>query len=385
MGTFKEWDTKFQNRIKMAVIVTSRIFEFNLKRWKEIQGQEQFICGFLESYMKDFVDNQTNQVQFFNSIDPKNKKRQTDIYISRNSDIPSFNAIQEELFQSLQIRNGMKKNIVTEFNEKVIQFTKQELKEMTVNVPKDTDIDLEKGRIIVDTSQVQAGDTPTYGTAKSYMIPQGSSVRTTSLTSSDLTQKSLNQSQSQAQDQTRRASYYTSVQKNHESDVLPNHPKDESLVHKYPQFKKYIENLKKQSLMKLLTMCKEKKADLIEKLKSTDELRDAFIKKVKTSFKNNQEDKKLAEKDVYKSLLDYSRHIRSVKFKIYEFSETVCYAFRRMELREIKGHDKLTGMLNIWYEKYVTAIGNKAEQDGFAVVMDAVKQVINYLFYLEIF
>jgi hypothetical protein len=38
MGTFKEWDTKFQNRIKMAVIVTSRIFEFNLKRWKEIQG-----------------------------------------------------------------------------------------------------------------------------------------------------------------------------------------------------------------------------------------------------------------------------------------------------------------------------------------------------------
>ena len=38
LGTFKEWDTKFQNRIKLATIITSRIYEFNQNRWKEIQG-----------------------------------------------------------------------------------------------------------------------------------------------------------------------------------------------------------------------------------------------------------------------------------------------------------------------------------------------------------
>lgn len=103
LGTFKEWDTKFQNRIKLATIVTSRIYEFNQNRWKEIQGQEKFVIGFLESYIKDFVNNQTGQVSFFNQSagDSKKNDPKIDPGIPRHSDLESFRLMQDELYKSL--------------------------------------------------------------------------------------------------------------------------------------------------------------------------------------------------------------------------------------------------------------------------------------------
>jgi hypothetical protein len=40
---------------------------------------------------------------------------------------------------------------------------KQKLKHMTLEVPSDIEIDTEKGRVRLDTSQIQLGDQPTYG------------------------------------------------------------------------------------------------------------------------------------------------------------------------------------------------------------------------------
>jgi len=46
-----------------------------VKRWNEIKGQELFIFQFLENYFKDFIDSQSNQINFFNEIEPKTSKK----------------------------------------------------------------------------------------------------------------------------------------------------------------------------------------------------------------------------------------------------------------------------------------------------------------------
>lgn len=56
----------------------------------------------------------------------------------------------------------MKKDISLQFFEKVLIPVKQTLKHITLEVPKDLELDMEKGRVRLDTSLIQAGDQPTY-------------------------------------------------------------------------------------------------------------------------------------------------------------------------------------------------------------------------------
>lgn len=108
--------------------------------------------GFLESYFKDYIQSQTSQNQFFISIDPKNKKKPTKYHIPRNSDLQSFSNLQDELFKSLETRHNMKKHVMKEFEEKMITKVQKELKQMSVTVPSYVKIELEKGRVLIDTS-----------------------------------------------------------------------------------------------------------------------------------------------------------------------------------------------------------------------------------------
>ena len=146
------------------------------------------------------------------------------------------------------------------------------------------------------------------------------------------------------------------------------------MTEKYPYLKKFVDGLKVLGIIKLLNLCGRKREELLALLKETTELREAFNERAGNGFKDNK-DHKLAEKDLFKNLLNYSLHIRSIKFKILEFSEVACYTFKRLEVREVSGLCILTETIFKWYNDWVQKMGGQAEHDGLKPFIAQVKKV----------
>ena len=109
------------------------------------------------------------------------------------------------------------------------------------------------------------------------------------------------------------------------------------MVEKYPELQRFVEGLKVLGIIKLMNLCGRKREELLCLLKETPELKQAFNERAGNGFKDNK-DHKLAEKDLYKNLLNYSLHIRRIRFKILEFSEAACYTFKRLEAQIGRAH-----------------------------------------------
>lgn len=259
----------------------------------------------------------------------------------------------------------MKKAISLEFFEKVLIPVKQNLKNITLEVPANVEIDMEKGRVRLDTSLIQVGDQPTYST------PQ----QDHSTTKSRTTVLSAHTQGVDSQAQTRRNTTHQTQILHHPENVAPNIPVA-SLTEKYPYLKQFVEGLKVLGIIKLLNLCGRKREELLSLLKETSELREAFNERAGNGFKDNKE-QKLAEKDLFKNLLNYSMHIRKIKFKILEFSEVACYTFKRLEVREVSGLSILTETILKWYNEWVQKMGGQAEHDGLKPFMKQVDKVKN--------
>lgn len=74
--------------------------------------------------------------------------------------------------------------------------------------------------------------------------------------------------------------------------------------------------------------------------------------------------------------MNYSIHIRKIRYKILEFSEVACYTFRRLQVRELSGIALLTSTINQWYSGWVKRMGGQAEMEGLRLFMDSVNRVI---------
>lgn len=120
-GSFREWDCRYQKRIKLSVMILSRFYNFVKFRWQETINREKTILSFFIAYFDDMTTFYNSQSKFFDQFLPKQKKKTT-------PSLPCYLEFKQQLKESMMLRKKDKVDIRNKFLKEIFTKMKNEFK-----------------------------------------------------------------------------------------------------------------------------------------------------------------------------------------------------------------------------------------------------------------